>query len=669
MFRAGRYREAIAAWKGLGGEDLAAVKTALAEAYFRLALEHHAACKEESALSFLQQAVALAPEQWIYRYHLGLTFHRLGNLRRAEQVYREVLAAQPGNARVLFHLGLLVLQGLQVVGYGSTLEGWLAGPEGRHLEPQAGDFLRWVAGGCRGVPPAQDDANGCFLWGVVRAKAGDVPEALAWLVRAVHLAPGNPHFWRALGEVQARRGDSPAAGESLGRAMALGAGEVVREWLAANRQALILRAAQDEDFDSVIRLWEEGRGDRCAHGEGSGAPGKRVARGAGGAQGDATLALAHFCRGNRAAREGRWEEARADWERALQLGPGMSDLPDVLHNLALLSERRGNRQEAIRYWRRTISAWSALVSRGGDDRPLGRYLALAYRHLADLLLEEGNLEEARLDLEIALRYDPTDTQSQRDLVMIWLTLGEEARAAEVLRQVVEQQPGNADAVAALARIHWDMDQEDEALRVLRQGLVVTPDHPVLVPLFAEMSRSRALECIQGRDLQGARRHVQEALRVAPDDPETMSVVAVLAYREGHRREGDRWFEKALLRAGSDPRVYLMLGSAQFMMGHPRKASGYLKEAMELSGYDSEICYLAGRTYLAYDRQRQAEAAFSRALESAGGDRHRLYRRIIRVCEGERAIGLLLEFMHRAAKEFPDDEAFQEDYFFLRGGFV
>lgn len=636
-FRAGRYREAIAAWKGLGGEDLAAVKAALAEAYFRLALEHHAACKEESALSFLQQAVALAPDKWIYRYHLGLTFHRLGNVRRAEQVYREVLVALPGHARVLFHLGLLVLQGALVLQRESTLEEWLAGPEGRQLDAGARRFLRWVAGRCREAPPSSEDANGCFLWGVVRAKAGDIPGALGCLARAVDLAPGNPHFWRALGEVQARAGDSAAAGESLGRALALGAGEVVREWLAANRQALVLRAAQDEDFDTVIRLWEEELG---------------------GARGDAVLALAHFCRGNRAAHEGRWEEARADWERALQLGPGISDLPDVLHNLALLYERRGNRQEAIRYWRRTISAWSALVSRGGDERPLGQYLALAYRRLADLLLEEGNLDEARLDLEIALRYDPADAQSQKDLVMIWLILGEEARAAQVLRQIVEQQPGDAEAVAALARIHWRLDEEDEALRVLRRGLVAAPDHPVLIPLLAEMSRSRALDCIHRRDLEGARRHVQEALRVAPDDPQTMSVVGVLAYREGHRREGDRWFEKALLRAGSDPQVYLILGVAQFMVGHPRKASGYLKKAMELSGYDAEICYQAGRTYLAYDRQSQAGEAFRRALDSAGGDRRRMYRRIIRVCEEERSLRLLLEFGFQAAEEFPDDEAFQ-----------
>lgn len=100
------------------------------------------------------------------------------------------------------------------------MEEWLAGPEGRHLEPQAADFLQGVAGGCRGVPPAQDDANGCFLWGVVGAKAGDAPGALGCLARAVDLAPGNPHFWRALGEVQARAGDSTAAGESLGRASA-----------------------------------------------------------------------------------------------------------------------------------------------------------------------------------------------------------------------------------------------------------------------------------------------------------------------------------------------------------------------------------------------------------------------------------------------------------------
>src|SRR2546429_8663846 len=93
--QAGRFDNAIAAWSGLPQRD-AQVTASLAEAYFRRALTRSAG---QDQIADLQRAVALAPAELRYQYHMGLALHRAGDLTAAAQRYRTVLqhdAAWPG---------------------------------------------------------------------------------------------------------------------------------------------------------------------------------------------------------------------------------------------------------------------------------------------------------------------------------------------------------------------------------------------------------------------------------------------------------------------------------------------------------------------------------------------------------------------------------------------
>src|SRR2546423_3003153 len=98
--QAGRFDNAIATWSGLEQRD-ARVVAALAEAYFRRALTRPTS---QEQVADLQRAVALAPAELRYQYHLGLALHRAGDLGTAVQRYRTVLqhdAAWPGAGMAL----------------------------------------------------------------------------------------------------------------------------------------------------------------------------------------------------------------------------------------------------------------------------------------------------------------------------------------------------------------------------------------------------------------------------------------------------------------------------------------------------------------------------------------------------------------------------------------
>src|SRR5437764_8155736 len=98
--QAGRFDNAIAAWSGLKQRD-ARVLAALAEAYFRRALTRPTG---QEQVADLQRAVALAPAELRYQYHLGLALHRAGDRAAAIQRYRTVLqhdVAWPGAGMAL----------------------------------------------------------------------------------------------------------------------------------------------------------------------------------------------------------------------------------------------------------------------------------------------------------------------------------------------------------------------------------------------------------------------------------------------------------------------------------------------------------------------------------------------------------------------------------------
>ncbi|CEP68867.1 Tetratricopeptide TPR2 [Moorella glycerini] len=661
LFQAGQYREAIAAWKNAPQEEQQRLRPVLAETYFRLAMEQHAAGKEQSAQTFLQQAVNLAPDQWLYHYHLALAWQRLGNLARATAAYRQALAGRPGNQRVLLHLGWLMVQ-QELASPGSFLAAWLAGPEGQGLAAPVREFLSSLPAMLRGevredmgsgapvavkiikhpgdnpLPDEPLGSSAAFLTGIAYARQEQWGAARTWLEQAVHRAPHHPLFWLALGEVQALSDDLHGGKESLEQAVALGAGEEARDWLAAVRQGQLTQAAAKGDLNAVIQLLEA---DSNPNG--------------------ALLALAYFVRGNLQARNEQWSKAREDWERAVAIGPAAEDLPDITHNLALLAEREGRQEEAVRYWRQTISGWTELLGQGEDRTSREGYLALAYRHLAELLLADGNLTEAAIDLELALRYDPEDVEARLTLAHTQEALEEPQKAIRTLLPVVQEHPGNVEAVGALASLYMETEKYEAAKEVLRNSLAVTPEEPVLIGMLTRISNRLARRYIALEMWQEAQREIEETLRLNPRDPEALVFTGVIACLTGKEKEGEQWFQQVLQLMPEDPRSHLLVGQAYFVVGHPRKAGAQLKRAMDLAGNAPEVCYQAAQIYLGAEREKAAETALRRALDCPGADREKVYLGAFKVCCKHTACDLAQRILRLAIREFPQNIGLQLKY--------
>ncbi|NJP07043.1 MAG: tetratricopeptide repeat protein [Chloroflexaceae bacterium] len=105
-FNAGQFSQAIRSWESVT-PSTAALQTALAEAYFRRALQRP---DHEEAIVDLQQALERKPADLRYHYHLGLTYHHMDQLDTAITLYRKVLDLEPSWDGVSWVLALALLE-------------------------------------------------------------------------------------------------------------------------------------------------------------------------------------------------------------------------------------------------------------------------------------------------------------------------------------------------------------------------------------------------------------------------------------------------------------------------------------------------------------------------------------------------------------------------------
>ena len=106
------------------------------------------------------------------------------------------------------------------------------------------------------------------------------------------------------------------------------------------------------------------------------------------------------------AREGNYEEAIAQFRRALEIDP---NLFLTLVNLGMALSRQGRYDKAGEEFQRTI-----------EIDPRG---SRVHRELAHLLFLDGKAEEARAELELAIDIDPRDVVARDNLGAVLFKLG------------------------------------------------------------------------------------------------------------------------------------------------------------------------------------------------------------------------------------------------------
>lgn len=281
------------------------------------------------------------------------------------------------------------------------------------------------------------------------------------------------------------------------------------------------------------------------------------------------------------AAEGRYNEAIAEYNRALKTDPN----PDVRLNLGLAYYKAGDLDNAIAALKQVhterpsnLQAITLLadcyLKLGQNKQVVALLTPIQQQHpdesaftymlgtalvrdgetgkgqvIIDKILRQGDSAEARLMMGTA-KYMVSDFSGARDdfqqavelkpdlpdvfayYGMALLATGDQANAKSAFERELKRNPNNFEANLHLGALLRNDQDYDLALKYLQQALVVRPADPGVRYQLA------SIELSQGK-IQDAQRDLEKLVRDSPDFLEAHVTLATVYFREKRKEDGDR----------------------------------------------------------------------------------------------------------------------------------
>jgi tetratricopeptide (TPR) repeat protein len=527
-FAAGRYEQAAALWAPLRGDP--AVRLALAEAYFRLAL---AAPAPGARADALRLGVAASPDDPRLHFHLGMALHRQGDLSGAEEHYALAAAARPAPR------GLPLLRALLAIEQGRLGDSAVTSlPEAeRRAIAGALDLLRGAL-----PPPGHDDPLASFWCGLgLLGKGQPAGEALA---AAAAVPPALSPLRRYYsGLAAALAGDAAGALAAWARAPR---DRYSTPWRLENEAAALFARI------SELLAADEPAAAADVAAEVAGAPATSTALSE-----LAVQALDDAARG--AARSGEWPQAARWWSAArsiLAAAEGLGSPRPLLHNLALAYEAQEQWLEAADAWRAMLrtrprrSAKPPATGLSDDQWGWVRRRVLTCYQKAD---------QPGLAVEVyrqALKADPEDLDLRLELSSALLANDQMQAAVNELRRILERDPEHVEAQARVAAIYlaenrwWEADAALK--RLARQKLEGDGERRLVAGLLAQLGSKYN----EFGSYEQAYRAFGDAARFDPAQYVYQINLAQAAFNMRRKKDAAKHVEQALELGAAVPDAYV-----------------------------------------------------------------------------------------------------------------
>lgn len=357
-----------------------------------------------------------------------------------------------------------------------------------------------------------------------------------------------------------------APSETGGSPAGTGHGAALGPWAAVFAVLLAaLTVQRNEVWASELSLWEDA-----------------AARAPAAFRVHSNLGLARYEAGDLAG-------ARQALDRALDLNPGYAK---TWNNLGLVLEAEGADARALSAYAKSLEVRPDLtgarmnlarlhLARG--ELPLAAVqldtaLALSpeaagvYVHLGRLRQREGNVEAAALAYQRAIELDPESAAAWNNLGLLREELGDRAGGRAALRRATQVDPSFAEAQVNLRLLETRLAGRDP--RLTYEDLLA--DFPEEGGLWKAHGR----ELLRRGETATARDALEEAARLKPRDPETLSMLATARRLDGDL-DGAIEAYRAAIALGPSAALYTNLASAHAAGGRADSARIALEAALKL----------------------------------------------------------------------------------------
>ncbi len=402
-----------------------------------IAIQHHQSGRLQAAEQIYRQILQAEPNDVDALHLLGVIAHQVGKLDEAVACYRRALVLKPDYVGALGNLGLaLKNQG--------------------NLDEAVACYRRALV-----LRPGYVDAHNNL--GNALKEQGKLNEAVACYQRALELKPDYAEAHNNLGIALKNQGNLDGAVACFRRALVLRPGYVdahnnlgtalkdqgkLDEAVACYRRALELKPDYVGLHNNLgVALKNQGKLDEAV------ACYRRAL------ELKPDYADVHNNLGNAFNALGKLDEAVGCYRRALELKP---DYAEANNNLGNAFKDQGKLDEAVACYRR------ALVLRPG-------YVD-AHNNLGNALKEQGKLNEAVACYRRALELRPGDVEANNNLGNALKDQGNLNGAVACFRQALELKPDYAGVHNNLGVALIAMGNLDEAVACYRRALELKPDY-------------------------------------------------------------------------------------------------------------------------------------------------------------------------------------------------
>jgi tetratricopeptide (TPR) repeat protein len=320
--------------------------------------------------------------------------------------------------------------------------------------------------------------------------------------------------------------------------------------------------------------------------------------------------------------------------------PGVEPFfPPARYTEGFASIRRGQLSQAIAQLRE--SSGRDPLNAPGESESLGRATA-AFR--------AGEVDEARSQLESAIKQSPNSAEAHRVLGMVELADGDTANGISRLRAAVRLNPNDERARLSVASSLLESQQLDEAEHALLDALKALPTsgraHYLLAltyqrqgkraEAFRELQAALLLNPLLGvntiyrmmgtlqqdeQDLEGAAKSFAARVDLVPNAAEAHRELGKVYFRQGDDVKARAEFEVALLLDASDVEAYTSLGQIHLRGGRLQEAADLSRQALEIDPGHREARYVHATSLLRMGNTGQgtAEMQVFQRLQAEDGE--------------------------------------------------
>jgi len=253
------------------------------------------------------------------------------------------------------------------------------------------------------------------------------------------------------------------------------------------------------------------------------------------------------------------------------------------------------------YWKGDLAgAFSAIE---GAPQDISDPVFFTYR--ASLLLTVGRVDEARADIDQALRLDPKNSDAFALQSIVAVAQNDQEKALNLAQKAVEAGPKSPTAQIALSYAQQATFNLQGASNSVNEAVKLDPENALAWARLADLRQSFG-------ELDKSLDAAKKAAALSPGLSRTQTVLGFAYLTEVNTREAIDTFSKAIELDQSDPLPRLGLGLAKIREGHLEEGRREIEIAATLDPDNGLIRSYLGKAYYEEKRDKLATGQYDMA---------------------------------------------------------